>query len=601
MLLKWIRKFLKFVRGGARPWQVALSCLIGVAIGMVPSFNLTVVGLIVLFVLLNLNLALGLLGLAVGKALCLALAPVTYPLGHWVIHDMGLTGLFRAATAAPVLAWMGLDTYCLIGGVPVALIVGGGGGLLLGHMVLLTRKAVAAGGARSERVTRLGANPVVKLLMRVLFGKQKMSLAEMLTATPPVFRKGGLIACGAVVVLLLGGPWLLADTIAAAGLTRGLEASTGAEVNVAGVDVSLLRGHLTVRDLRMTDPDKPTHDMARIDRLTGDLSVRSLLARRIVLDEVVIGQLRSDVRREKAGEVFKKPDEPEPPVTENTLSAYFADGEKILEYLRKARRYLERRRRAHQQRRRDEPPTPEEIRRQAMLDGYLRLSARDLITPAPAVTIRRLVIEAIPADVFGPLRVEGLHVSSHPELTGDPMRLSLTGAEGLEGSVTLSFADTDTPHALRLAAPNVPVGEGSPVQLDPDKPLRVRRARVSVTADGTFTDERVDLPVALAVRDFQGGADSEIAAAVQRVLSTPGASEVTVHIAGPLAAPRITRIEAPQLRSAIDDAVKGTVKDTATNLLRGLKGDADERKGEQEQEKDDPARRATEALRGLLP
>ncbi len=563
MLLKWIRKFLKFVRGGARPWQVAVSCLIGVAIGMAPSFTLTVVGLVVLFVLLNVNLGLCLLGLLVGKALCLALAPVTYPLGHWVIHDTPLTGLFRAAAGAPVLAWMGLTRYCLIGGIPIVLLVGGGGGLVLGWLIVLARRAVIIGGARSERVTRLGGNPAIKLLMRLLFGKQKTALADMLTAKSPVFRTGGVIACGVLLVLLAGGQWLLADRITAAGLKRGLEAATGAEVNVGEVGFSLLSGHLTIHDLRMTDPDDPEYDMARIDRLTGDLSIGSLLARRFVLDEIVIGRLESHVKRDTKGKVFGEFDEDEAPVTDQTISTYFPDGDLILDYLGKARRYLQQRDWSRRQRRQAEPPSPAEIRRQAMLKGYLGLSARDLVTPAPTVTVRRLVIEAIDAGDVGPLQVEALQLSSHPELTGEPMVLKIVAPNNRRAQVTLNFADDDaSPHALDLNAPDLPVGWNGKIQVDGDDPAR--SARVSVAAHGTFTHEAVDLSVDLAVRK----------------------QSVTLGVEGPLAAPRV-RYDRQQLATLFKDVAVDYVLDQ----LDAPDGDGD----------DDRIRQGVETFQGLLP
>ncbi|NLF31208.1 MAG: hypothetical protein GX591_10030 [Planctomycetes bacterium] len=603
MMVKLIRKFLKFVRGGAQPWQVAASCLIGVAIGMAPSFTPAVAGLVLLLILLNLNLGLCLLGLAAGKALCLALAPVTYVLGYAIIHGVGLTGLFRAAAGAPVLAWMGLNTYCLVGGLPVALLVGGAGGLVLGHVIVLVRKAVLAGGARSERFTRLGANPFVRLLMRLLFGKQKTALADMLAARAPVLRTGGVIACGVLLVLLGGAQWLLADAIAAATLRRGLEAATGAQVDVRGVDISLLRGRVTIGDLRLTDPDKPTHDMARIERLSGDLSIRGLLSRRFILDEVVIDTMVCDVRRDRPGKVFSKPQPPDAPVTDRTISSYFDDGGRILEYLRKAHRYLEQRDWNRRQRRRAEPPSSAEVYRQAALKRYLRLSADDLLTPAPTATIRRLLINAIPADGVGPLRVEVLHLSSHPELAGEPMRLTVTGPGGLEAAVTLNFAGDDTPHALRLAAPDVVVGEGGPIRLDPDQPLKVRTARASVTADGTFRHDAIDLPVHLALRDLQAGGGGLFGldpAIAEGVFASLDEAAVTVYLAGPVAAPTIDRIDAQQFLTALGAAVRNSLKTTATGLirdqLRQLNGDGtDSGDG-----KDDPARRAAEALQGLL-
>ncbi len=80
--LKLFRKFIKMVRGGAAPWQIVVSCLLGVILGMMPGFNALVLVGLVIFALLNLSLGLMLIGVVVGKALCLAMAPVSLRAGE---------------------------------------------------------------------------------------------------------------------------------------------------------------------------------------------------------------------------------------------------------------------------------------------------------------------------------------------------------------------------------------------------------------------------------------------------------------------------------------------------------------------------------------
>ena len=117
--LKLFRKFIKMVRGGAAPWQIIVSCLLGVIIGMIPGFNALVLSLLILFAIVNLSLGLMLIGVVVGKALCLAMAAMTFEIGYFMIHGMGLEGLFAAACQTPFVALMDLDVYCLVGGLPV--------------------------------------------------------------------------------------------------------------------------------------------------------------------------------------------------------------------------------------------------------------------------------------------------------------------------------------------------------------------------------------------------------------------------------------------------------------------------------------------------
>jgi len=558
--VKLIRKFVKFIRGGAMPWQIAASCLVGVSIGMAPGFNLTVAILIAAFVLLNLNLGLMLLGLAAGKALCLALAPLTFRLGYFLIHDLGAEGLFRGLSEAPIFAWMDLHHYCLLGGIPVALLVGGGGGLVLGRMIAMARSAIAAGGEKSERFQRISRNGAVRLLLRLLFGKQRTGIADMLSAKPSMFRKAGVVVCIALVVVMVAAQFLLADRLARSGLVQGLQASTGAEVNVERVEFSALTGKVKVVGLQITDPAKPTHNMIQIDTLTSDVSVVDLMGRRIVMDEVLIDRLRTDAPRESKGEVFVEPDKADEPMSDQTVSEYFKDGRKVLEYLRKAQEYLDKRAESQQRHAEGETaPSPDELQRLARLQGYLKMTAQSVLAKRPLVTIRRLAIGEIPAGELDTYSLEGTNLSDSPELNDEPMKLALTSTRGMDASVTFDFSKIGALHRLHLVVPNVAVGEGGSIQLSSDKPVRVGAAKVDVSVDGTFGRDGVNLPVELTVRDLKADTSGKVlgmdAATANRVFKRLDSMSVVLTLHGPLAAPRV-RIDQRETLASLTGALK---------------------------------------------
>ncbi len=565
ILLKLFRKFMKFVRGGAKPWQVAVSCFLGVCIGMTPTFNVSVVLAMGAFVLLNLNLGLLLVGLAVGKALCLAAAPVTFLIGFHLIHSIGLEGLFRRLWETPIVAWMDPLNYCFIGGLPVAILVGGAMGLVLARLITLVRTAAVAGGDKSERFQRLSRNRFTRLLLRLLFGKQKISLTEMLAASPPVFRKAGLAVCAVLIVMAPAAEWLFMDSLAARGLTAGLEASVGAEVNVAAVDVSLLTGSVTLTGLQVTDPEKPTHNMVQIDTLTSNLSVRDLLARRFVMDEVVIDRLRTDSPRATPGRVIVAPERSDPPVDESTVSTYFKDGERILDYLAKADDYLRRRRQS--QANRTGEVRPADVRSAAPGAGYLRLSADDLLVRRPTLTIRSLVIEEIPIGDLDRYRIEAREVSDRPELNDSPMTIIARSDKGLDATVTLDFAAGGAGHHLDVTAPNIPVGGDSPIQLSGSVPVNVAAAMVDVRAVGPFGVDAMALEVTLGVRDMKadakGGAFGMSPAATRKVFDAIDALTIALKLQGPLAAPEV-HIDRKQTLASITE-----------RRLQGLPADVD--------------------------
>jgi len=420
--LKLFRKLIKMVRGGAAPWQIVVSCLLGVIIGMTPGFNALVLAGLVIFALLNLSLGLMLIGVIVGKAMCLALAPVTFEIGYVIIHGIGLEGLFAAACQTPFVALMDLDVYCMVGGLPVAVIAGCILGWLIARTIKLIRIGSIAAGAKSAKVQKISSNFFAKIILRILFGKQKKSMAEMLAAKHPVVRKAGVVLLAIIVGLVIALEMLFIDQIAQSALVGGLEASVGAEVNVKGVDLSLTGGRFSLDGLQITDPDKPTHNMIDVDNLTADINIADLLTKRVVIEEIRIGVMSSGAKREKPGQVYREPERPDEPESEFSLTDYFEYKDQILDYLAKLKDYLEK-----QDKQRKDPAerTPEETRdlakAMAVESGYLKASAASLLVKRPTVTIRLIKIDKLPIPNIGDCTVEINELSSSLALNEKPV------------------------------------------------------------------------------------------------------------------------------------------------------------------------------------
>ena len=496
--LKLFRKFIKMVRGGAAPWQIVVSCLLGVIIGMIPGFNALVLVGIVIFALLNLSLGLMLIGVVVGKALCLAMAAVTFEIGYFMIHGIGLEGLFAAACQTPFVALMDLDVYCLVGALPVAIIVGIILGWIIARMIKLVRIGSIAAGAKSVKVQNISSNFIVRILLRILFGKQKKSMAEMLAARHPVIRKAGVVLLAIIVGLVVVLEVVFLDRIAQSALVGGLEASVGTEVNVKTVDLSLTGGRFDLDGLQITDPDKPTHNMVNINKLTTDISIADLLTRRIVIEELVIGELINGAKRDKPGEVYRKPKREEEEDTPFTLSDYFEHKDQILEYLAKIRDYLEN----QDKKRKDRTErTPEETRQRvdemAANRGYLKVSAASLLTERPLITIRSIRIDKLPIPVenIGDCTVDVKELSSDLALNEKPMTLSVKSKEtAFDVFAMLDFVNAGTMHTLNVNAPNLPVAA---MGITDKCPLDISEALADLKFNGKFNRNKLAFPIEL--------------------------------------------------------------------------------------------------------
>jgi|GEM_PF-894299 len=558
--IKIFRKLGKLVRGGAGARQIFLGCMLGVLIGMIPGFNLTLVAAIVLLVVLNANGGLFGVGLIIGKALCLALAPLTFRLGYAIIRSGALEGFFRWTADAPVLAWMDLHKYCLVGGIPVALVVGVVLAAVCTKIIFSLRAAFLAVNQKSGKMARISRNKLARFALRVVFGKQKLSLEEMAEKKDPLFRKSGAILAIVLLAVALIAEFLVISPVFKGSVESVAGSAAGAEVNLASAKLSLFGGELSMEGVQVTDPDKPTHNMIFIDKLQGDISARDLLARRFVIDTLHVSIAKTDVLRDKPGEVYreKKPEEVEEP--EHALDKYL-DMEKLQKYkkyLEKLSDYLK------QQREKAKPAEePSEQEKELLLAearkrGYLKLSAQEILTRRPAWTIRKLVIDKIQAREGATYMAQGREISSSPAFNDAPMAISLEGSNGLVAAVTLDFTASASSHSIELHAPAMPLGDT--FGLSDDSPVSISDGTAKVDIDGTFSADSLNLPVTIDISGLNAEAREGRsvlgmdAATAQEVLAGLSQIRLDALVYGSLASPRV-KVDDKQLMASLKSSL----------------------------------------------
>jgi uncharacterized protein (TIGR03546 family) len=378
----------KLFLGGLTRRQVALGVVLGLAIGLTPGINLTTVILVALLLLMNTNVPLGIAAAVVGKVLCVLLAPVTFWLGYTLMHALGLIVLVRAMANTPVLALLGWDVYCLLGAIPLMIVLG----------VVATK------------------------LTGKLVGKSGIT-----TKAAPVFHRGRLVAAavllgaGAVLGALLLGP------LVNVGIKQGIAAANGAEVNVRSASLSPLRGRLTINGLQVTDPKRPTHNTVQADEIIADVSISALLTKRMEVDLVSSKQMVLDAKRSSRGEVYK--DVEEAPEEEETTwdkfdpRTYREKIAQVAEKLEKLKDYLEKDDPAEQ----DDPvERRRRLTEQAKATGHLSLSAKDYLTKRPTWLIRLAEMQLDPAGPIPSFILKGENITSHPSLIRpDRMKLQV--------------------------------------------------------------------------------------------------------------------------------------------------------------------------------
>lgn len=550
--LKIIRKIGKILRGGAGRKEIFLGMLCGVLIGFNPGASLTLALAILITLLLNANMSFTLLGAAFGKILGLALAPITFHTGYFIIHNTGMEDLFRSLCNAPVTALMDLNVYAMIGSLPYALVIGIASGAALGIAITNIRTKMLDLD-QHEIIGKTFGNKLSRLLLRLAFGKSKLSLEDEIPRQAPLFRKSGLILVGSIVIIGLLLEFLLLDMAVKSGLQSAIAAKTGAEVNIAKAHLSLAGGKLELENLQVTDPDKPTHNLIQIDTLAADISINDLLRNSYAIELLAGSTLKRDVLRENPGKVYikERKEETEKALEDQqpgkSLEAYFAKAQDWKKYGAKAHEYLQKRKENTEAITKGEKPkaSKEAAVADAKNLGYLNAAA-DLVADRPAWTIRTIQITDVRIGKESPAYTfVGLYVSSHPELNAHPTILSLMSKEKSKtiAKLLLRFDHPAARHALSVDLAGIAI-DGA-IETADTFPLNMNDGKADIKTDGTFTVDQLDLPFTITIHDLKAdveksqtvmGMDAETAT---EVFSSMEQLQIDGALSGSLLSPRV--------------------------------------------------------------
>lgn len=577
---KLIRKAGRLMRGGVSPAQVFLGAFLAFIIGFIPGLNMTLALALFLLLVLNANLSAALVAFAIAKPLSFILAPVTFRIGHFLIHGAGLERALAATSDIPVLALMDLHVYCLSGGLVAAVVLGLIPALILAGLV----KAV--GGATFETTTPEGTavrpprSAIIRLIIRLLLGKQKEPAHTERPAG--IFRKGGLIAVALFVLLAAAIEFLVLDWAFRKGVEEGGALAIGAETDVKSAGLSIAHASLSLQDLQITDPQKPTHNFFQAGSLSGDIAVSRLLAKQLLVEDLRVSDLRLGSARQAPGKVFVQPEEPEQPPWPSVLD-YFKDVESLKEYLAKGREYLAWAVPAGGEK---ETPAEQEKPKKDLLDidalveaakekGWHKLSAADILVQRPAVVIRKLDLDRlILTKDAQPWRIHASGLSSHPAQHTEPMLISVLRSEAEHPvlALNLNFHQPGLGHHLEANIEGIPVG--GVIKTSEKAPVKLEGGRAAVSASGSFSAEAVDIAFTVTLTDFTAslregrsmlGLDRDTA---QKILSNLKRLRVSGSLEGP---PHLPRLKL-DLRKTLDDIARALVETGRAELAKQVDG-----------------------------
>ncbi|MCA8957509.1 MAG: hypothetical protein KDC87_15655 [Planctomycetes bacterium] len=578
-----IRKVTGLLRGKVSSTQVFVAGLLGTMLGFVPGFALPgdlgggfsqspglILGLLFLVLVLNCNLALFGLSLMLAKLLSLAIMPVSFAIGRALL-DGPTSGLFATMINAPVLAWFGLEYYATTGGLLLGAVLGMVWGFGLTRGLRAFRGAMAKVETREGYQRQMGKGWVRWLAWLLLGGQSKKSYQELLDAGRGLpIRIPGVI----LVAVLAAGIWLLQGWLGSAALRRGLviglERSNGATVDLGGLQLDLGAGRVTLDALAMADASALDKDLLRADKLELAIGTRSLLRRRVVIDNVTGSGIRSGAQRATAGERKYAEPAPQPPAPEGndkTLDDYLKQAREWRDRLQQISRWIEK------LFNRDKPGAESGEQRDRRIAeerkayGLARVAATHLIQGAPMLLVRKVNLEGVKVEGRGLVDIRARNLSTQPSLVDEAMSVTVRAQDDLFG--------------LDLALPkgaSAVSGKAFCKGLAIDKMMAQLNTKFAALRGGTMdisleggVQQRVgagawiDLPLQIALRDTK--------LAVQGLQEAKlDALQLPLGLRGPLAAPRVS-FDDKVLQKALLDAGKTELANQLRTRAEKLIGD----------------------------
>ena len=571
LLPKPVRRIVAVLRGGVSPTIIAISTTLGFTFGLTPGFAGIHALILVLFVLLNVHLALFLISAALAKALCFAAAPLMYHAG--VLIRQYLSPLLSLIAKVPVAGATDFSRYSVDTGIVLGPLIGLVLGLIIAQAAIRFRRTWLKLEEGSEAFKKFTTNSFVAIADRILVGRRTKDMRKALEGKSPLLRKAG-IALAAIALLIC-----IIFTAAIGDATVGRYASdmmtraNGAQVDLGAVDLSLLKGDLSAADIQVTDPQNPDQNQLFIGRLSADAGLYDISCGRLIADKIELSQVRFDTPRQSPGRVLAHAQEEAPSDADQPkisiedmkkLETYFKNAQKLKESLAKLRKWL---------------PAPKKKAPGKIPESYLEyLRARALKAPAPRILAKTIVLDDVdmPGEQFGRCRIVITNASDAPQTAGLPISIKI---ESLEETKTVDvecrFEGLDKPPVIRGAFTGIEVARLQP-RMNDQNPVVFKDGAASGTFDGTASGDFIDINARLHIQNFKAasggkglfGLDPRQVTDVLEVLNN---IDTALRFVGPTTSPSIvfdTKGLSQQFQNALVDAGKKRLEKEINNKLQ---------------------------------
>lgn len=246
-----------WLRGGSRPFHIAVAVILGAVAGATAGWNLTCVLLATLALLHHGPLVTTIVAGAVACAAANVGANLTTAVGSFCCEKIGFGGLIESLGHGPVIALLGWHDYELIGSATLALVL-----------------SLPAAHAMARRCKKADDD------------------AEPNAA--PLLRPWGATAAAVCMFAALATVHVAAPQQVGKTLLKQISAVVGAPVTADRTQYDLLTGRLQLDGVRVRDLDEPGRVALRFDTVTAEVDAGLLLRGRLHAERIELVGLTYD-------------------------------------------------------------------------------------------------------------------------------------------------------------------------------------------------------------------------------------------------------------------------------------------------------------------
>ncbi|NIV12479.1 MAG: hypothetical protein GWN62_14745 [Aliifodinibius sp.] len=509
----------------------------------------------------------------------------------------------------PVIGLTDFSKYSVASAVILGPIIGAIAGLLMARSVLSFRRMLLKLEDGSEKFKKWYSNRWVRILDRLLIGKRTKDAKSLFTAKKKYIRKPGV----ALAVLLLIG-FIIATTVikdstikdyASSAMTR----ANGAEVSLDDLELSALKGAVSVSGIDVTDPENPNYNQLTIDKVAADTSIYNLLLGRVVMEEVRVSDVKFNQKRSAPGTVDKTTTKEEPAVFDPCnfkvdptdlakLDTYVKDAKALKEKLAKLRKWLPKKdaEKAAAQ--------PKQVP-QKYLD-YLRAQA--VMPASPRIMAQKVILDnvQVPSPTFANSKILLTNVSDAPRAAGLPVTLDIKSLDTSASiKVKIDYGSKD-----KIPKLTGTFGGFDMAKIQSSLSENAGLIFTSGTASGQFngfaTNEIVDLTADIAISNLQAkGQGKGVLGLGSKTTSEAFAAlkdlKTTIRIVGPVSEPQLVF----DVKGLTDELKKALVEAGKEKLIKEIDGKLGEKIDKELGDKvpdelKDTLKKPTDLIKGLL-